>query len=50
MSATQNVVELRHALLERLAEARTQTDEVFALVRPEFLYERPIAERHRIVF
>src|SRR5579864_1518080 len=50
MSATQNVVELRHELLERLAEARTRTDEVFALVRPEFLYERPIAERHRIVF
>jgi ergothioneine biosynthesis protein EgtB len=50
MSATQSVVEPRRGLLEQLAEARTRTDEVFALVRPEFLYERPIAERHRIIF
>jgi iron(II)-dependent oxidoreductase len=33
-----------------LAEARKQTDKLFALVRPDSLYERPIAERHRIVF
>jgi gamma-glutamyl hercynylcysteine S-oxide synthase len=39
-----------HALLERLAEARQQSDALFALVRPEFLYQRPIAERHRIIF
>jgi ergothioneine biosynthesis protein EgtB len=50
MSATQSVVEPCRGLLEQLAEARTRTDEVFALVRPEFLYERPIAERHRIIF
>lgn len=50
MSATQSLVEPCRELLERLAEARTRTDEVFAVVRPEFLYERPIAERHRIVF
>src|ERR1700758_734248 len=50
MSATQSLVEPCRELLERLAEARTRTDEIFALVRPEFLYERPIAERHRIIF
>ena len=50
MSATQSVVEPCRELLERLSQARTQTDKVFALVRPEFLYERPIAERHRIIF
>ncbi|HTP35729.1 MAG TPA: SUMF1/EgtB/PvdO family nonheme iron enzyme [Candidatus Acidoferrales bacterium] len=33
-----------------LAEARRQTDKLFDLVRPDSLYERPIAERHRIVF
>ena len=33
-----------------LDDARKQTDQLFELVRPEFLYERPIAERHRIVF
>ncbi|KND58197.1 Serine/threonine kinase [Candidatus Paraburkholderia schumanniana] len=41
---------LRHPMLERLAEARRVTDELFDVVRPEHLYDRPIAERHRIVF
>src|SRR6266849_494270 len=38
------------ALLVRLAEARAQTDLLFDIVRPDSLYERPIPERHRIVF
>ena len=33
-----------------LVEARRQTDELLQLVRPEALYERPIPERHRIIF
>lgn len=33
-----------------LQEARARTDELFRLVRPDSLYERPIPERHRIVF
>jgi ergothioneine biosynthesis protein EgtB len=37
-------------LLERLAKARAETDKLFALVKPEARYARPIAERHRIVF
>jgi ergothioneine biosynthesis protein EgtB len=37
-------------LLERLSEARVITDELFQIVRSDALYERPIAERHRIVF
>ncbi|WP_044042494.1 SUMF1/EgtB/PvdO family nonheme iron enzyme [Caballeronia insecticola] len=41
---------LRHPLLERLAEARRVTDELFDVVKPEHLYDRPIAERHRVVF
>ena len=41
---------LRHPLLARLADARRTTDALFDIVKPEFLYERPIAERHRIVF
>jgi gamma-glutamyl hercynylcysteine S-oxide synthase len=41
---------LRHPLLERLAEARRVTDELFDVVKTEHLYDRPIAERHRIVF
>ena len=33
-----------------LSQAREHTDELFGLVRPDSLYERPIPERHRIVF
>ncbi len=37
-------------LLTRLDDARRRSDETFRLVRPDCLYERPIPERHRIVF
>lgn len=33
-----------------LSDARDQTDALFRLVRGDSLYERPIPERHRIVF
>jgi iron(II)-dependent oxidoreductase len=33
-----------------MAEARANTDNLFGVVRPDSLYERPIPERHRIVF
>ena len=33
-----------------LQQAREQTDALFRIVRPDSLYERPIPERHRIVF
>ena len=33
-----------------IEEAREQTDALFRVVRPDSFYERPIAERHRIVF
>jgi iron(II)-dependent oxidoreductase len=36
--------------LERLRDARERTDRLFSMVRPEALYERPIAERHRLIF
>jgi ergothioneine biosynthesis protein EgtB len=50
MLAAQNDVGVRQVLLERMAEARVRTDELFDIVKPEALYDRPIAERHRIVF
>jgi gamma-glutamyl hercynylcysteine S-oxide synthase len=37
-------------LLKRLADARAESDRHFAIVRPDALYERPIADRHRVVF
>jgi len=40
----------RSELLRSLADARARTDELFGIVRTEALYDRPIAERHRIIF
>ena len=37
-------------LHRELAEARLRTDELFALVRPDSLFERPVPERHRLNF
>ena len=34
----------------RLQAARSRSEELFEIVRPEVLYDRPIAERHRIIF
>lgn len=40
----------RGALLSRYREARAETDALFRIVRREALYDRPIPERHRIIF
>ena len=37
-------------LLQRLAQARALSDEIFTIPLPDALYDRPIPERHRIVF
>ena len=37
-------------LLDRLHEARRATDSLFEIVHPDALYDRPIGERHRIIF
>ena len=39
-----------HILLERLSDARSRSDSLFDIVRRSALYDRPIPERHRIVF
>jgi ergothioneine biosynthesis protein EgtB len=50
MGATATVVRIRHDLHTRLLGARAQTDELFRIVREEAIYDRPIPERHRIIF
>ncbi len=45
-----SALEIRETLLSRLNRARAETDQLFGLVQPESLYQRPIAERHRIIF
>ena len=41
---------VRDRLLSRLKDARNETDRLFEILRPEARYDRPIAERHRIIF
>ena len=50
MLATQTIAETSRELANRLFHARRQSDALFNVVRNDFLYERPIPERHRIVF
>jgi gamma-glutamyl hercynylcysteine S-oxide synthase len=50
MLATQSDSTICHDLIEQLADARQRTDQLFSLVTPDSLYERPIPERHRVVF
>jgi ergothioneine biosynthesis protein EgtB len=40
----------RETLATRLDQARERTDEIFRLLKPDSLYERPIPERHRMIF
>ncbi len=35
---------------DRLSAARAQTDALFELIKPDAMYDRPIAERHRLIF
>jgi gamma-glutamyl hercynylcysteine S-oxide synthase len=50
MITAQNDVAVRHGLMERVYDARRRSDALFSVVRADSLYERPIAERHRIIF
>src|ERR1700732_2789207 len=50
MLAAEKSVAVPHELMERISEARRRSDELFNLVRGNALYERPIPERHRIIF
>jgi len=50
MLAAEKSVAVPHELMERVFDARRKSDALFNLVRENFLYERPIPERHRIIF
>src|SRR5713101_7232445 len=50
MLAAEKGVAVPHELMERMSGARRQSDALFNLVRENALYERPIPERHRIIF
>src|SRR5271155_5118341 len=50
MGATATAVRIRHDLHTRLLDARAQTDDLFRIVRDKAIYDRPIPERHRVIF
>ncbi len=50
MASPSRVPEPLAPLLERLADARANTDALFARITPQALYDRPIPERHRLIF
>src|SRR5215831_5463398 len=45
-----NSDQLRQTLMQDLLSARKQTDQLFQMLSPAALNERPIPERHRIIF
>jgi gamma-glutamyl hercynylcysteine S-oxide synthase len=50
LNASRAVVAQESILLSRLAEARARTDALFLVLPPNSFYERPIPERHRLIF
>jgi gamma-glutamyl hercynylcysteine S-oxide synthase len=44
------VAKLESKLLSRMNEARSRTDGLFELLPPNSFYDRPIPERHRLIF
>ena len=50
MSAQQTLARSERTITESLVEARVLTDELFGVVCPDSFYERPVPERHRILF
>jgi len=50
MSVLQGVPATQQELSHRLFQARRESDSLFDLVRNDAIYERPIPERHRIIF
>ena len=50
MGATATAVRTHQDHHLRLVHARKTTDEIFQILKDEAFYERPIAERHRVIF
>ena len=50
MTTIATAITAREALTRRLVDGRKNTDSLFETVRKDALYERPIPERHRVIF
>ncbi len=50
MLTAQKDAAIEHSVLDRISDARLRSDALFDIVRTEAIYDRPIPERHRIIF
>src|ERR1700674_4851251 len=50
MASSRVAPQLHPTLFSRMEEARARTDALFQLLPPNSFYDRPIAERHRMIF
>src|SRR5271168_4683631 len=50
MATSRSALISQPSLLSRLSEARVRTDALFDLLPPNSFYDRPIPERHRLIF
>src|SRR6516165_11342850 len=50
MAANPRLITVQEVEINRLAESRRNTDALFKILRADSFYERPIPERHRIIF
>ena len=50
MATSQTTARVHPTLVSRMNEARARTDALFRLLPPNSFYDRPIAERHRLIF
>jgi ergothioneine biosynthesis protein EgtB len=50
MASSRIAPQLQPTLLARVEEARARTDALFELLPPNSFYQRPVAERHRLIF
>jgi len=50
MAANPRAITVQEVEISRLAEARRNTDALFKILQADSFYERPIPERHRIIF
>src|SRR5277367_7136135 len=50
MATSRLAPQLHPTLLSRMAEARARTDALFQMLPPNSHYDRPVPERHRLIF
>jgi iron(II)-dependent oxidoreductase len=50
MVTPQLALPAQSSLLSRMQDARARTDAIFQILPPNSFYDRPIAERHRLIF